>query len=195
MNMQRQTHFGRITGRRQRGAALAVALILLVLVTLIGLAAVRGVTVQQRMTANFYDREVGFQAAEAGLRAGEDTVATGTGNVRICTPGGEHCAANPFTDPNLNSTFIQPVPTTAYQAGSNAPGQPQFVVELICNDCQTTGGPAPCQSANCGSYGAQTGAPTTWYYRITARSGDPAAAGSSRAIVTLQSMYAAPPNT
>jgi type IV pilus assembly protein PilX len=180
--------------RRQRGAALAVALILLILVTLIGLAAIRGVTVQQRMTANFYDREVGFQAAEAGLRAGEDAVAGGTVNVRPCTPGGEHCQANPFTDPNLNSARIQTVATSAYQAGANSPGQPQFVVELICNDCQTTGAPAPCQSANCAAYGAQTGAPTTWYYRITARSGDPAAAGGNRAIVTLQSMYAAPPN-
>ena len=191
--MNRQSHSSLTMARHQRGAALAVALILLILVTIIGLAAIRGVTVQQRMTANFSDRQIGFQAAEAGLRAGEDAVAAGTGNVRTCTPGGEHCQANPFTDPTLNAGRIQTVATSAYQAGSNAPGQPQFVVELICNDCQTTGGPAPCQTANCGSYGAQTGAPTTWYYRITARSGDPAAAGSNRAIVTLQSMYAAPP--
>lgn len=192
--MYRQSHSGPPTPQRQRGAALAVALILLILVTLIGLAAIRGVTTQQRMTANFYDREVGFQAAEAGLRAGEDAVTAGTANVRPCTPGGDACQANPFTDPTLNVSRINNVPTTAYQAGSNAPGQPQYVIELICNDCQTAGAPAPCQSANCGSYGAQTGAPTTWYYRITARSGDPgSAAGGNRAIVTLQSMYAAPP--
>ncbi|MEJ0100544.1 MAG: PilX N-terminal domain-containing pilus assembly protein [Pseudomonadota bacterium] len=190
--MHRQSHL--LTAQRQSGAALAVALILLILVTLIGLAAIRGVTGQQRMTANFYDREVGFQSAEAALRAGENAVVTGTGNVRPCIPGGEHCQANPFTDPTLNAGRIQTVATGDYQAGSNAPGQPQFVVELICNDCQTAGAPASCQSANCGSYGAQTGAPTTWYYRITARSGDPAAAGGNRAIVTLQSMYAAPPN-
>jgi type IV pilus assembly protein PilX len=192
--MYRQSHSGMTTAQRQRGAALGVALILLVLVTLIGLAAIRGVTVQQRMTANFSDRQVGFQAAEAGLRAGEAAVAAGTGNVRTCTPGGEQCQANPFTDPNLNPVRIQTVATSAYQAGSNAPGQPQFVVELICNDCQTSGAPAPCQSANCQAYGQPSGAPTTWYYRITARSGDPGAAtGRDRAIVTLQSMYAAPP--
>jgi type IV pilus assembly protein PilX len=187
------SHFTLLAIQRQRGATLVTALILLVVVTLIGLASIRGVTLQLRMTANFYDRELGFQSAEAGLRAGEEAVAAGTSNVRPCIPGGEHCYANPFSDPNLNATRIQNVTTTAYQAGSNAAGQPQFVIELMCNDCQDGGTPAPCQSADCGAYGAQTGAPTTWFYRITARSGDPASAGSNRAIVTLQAMFAAPP--
>ena len=64
-------------GKRERpntrsadaGIALPVALILLLIVTLVGLAAMRGTTLQQRMTAHFYDRELAFQAAEAGLRA------------------------------------------------------------------------------------------------------------------------------
>jgi len=58
----------------QRGVALVVALILLVVITLVGLAAVRGTIMQQKMTANFYDREIAFQATEAALRQAEALV-------------------------------------------------------------------------------------------------------------------------
>src|SRR3546814_3352415 len=74
--------------RRQRGIVLAVALMLLVVITLIGLAAVRTTTMQQRMTANFYDREIAFQSAEAALQAGAQTLTNGTAVIaRLCGPG------------------------------------------------------------------------------------------------------------
>ena len=44
----------------QRGIALVVALILLVLITLVGLAAMHGTIMQQRMASNLYDREQAF---------------------------------------------------------------------------------------------------------------------------------------
>ncbi len=56
---------------RQRGAALAVSLILLVVITIIGLASIRGTNMQERMSANMYDRNLAFQAAETGLRTAE----------------------------------------------------------------------------------------------------------------------------
>lgn len=57
--------------RRERGAALIISLILLVLITLVGVASLRNVVLEERMSANYYDRSLAFQAAEAGLRAGE----------------------------------------------------------------------------------------------------------------------------
>lgn len=186
----------------QRGVALAVALILLILVTLIGLAAIRGTTTQQRMTSNFYDRELGFQNAEAALHAAQALLATTPpldhANYRDCiVPGGDHtpCAANPFTEAGLTevSSKIQTVASADYTAGSNAPGQPQFIIERMCTTCTTTSGPSECQSANCQSYGTQSGESSVWYYRVTARSGDPQSeAGADRAVVTLQAMYAVP---
>ncbi|PKM43217.1 MAG: pilus assembly protein PilX [Gammaproteobacteria bacterium HGW-Gammaproteobacteria-1] len=56
----------------QRGAVLIVALIFLLLLTLIGTAAMRTTTLQERMAGNTRDLNLSFQAAEAALRAGEN---------------------------------------------------------------------------------------------------------------------------
>ncbi len=56
---------------RQQGASLLVVLILLLLMTIMGLAVLRGTTMEERMTANLYDRSLSFQAAESALRQGE----------------------------------------------------------------------------------------------------------------------------
>lgn len=60
-----------LSGGRQQGASLIVVLILLLLMTLLGLAMLRGTTMEERMTANLYDRSLSFQAAESALRQGE----------------------------------------------------------------------------------------------------------------------------
>jgi type IV pilus assembly protein PilX len=190
-----------LSGRRmhrQRGIALAVALFLLILITLIGLVAIRGTSVQQRMTANFYDRELGFQSAEAALRAAQALLATtpplDPAKYRDCIPGGTPCEANPFTDTNLDSAKIITVDSGVYDTEhTNASGQPQFVIERICTTCTTASDPSQCQSANCQSYGTQSGEAAVWYYRVTARSVNPDDSDfANRAVVTLQAMYAVP---
>src|SRR3546814_2367413 len=55
----------------QRGASLIVVLILLLVVTLLGLAALRTTILQERMSANLFDRSLSFQAAETALREGQ----------------------------------------------------------------------------------------------------------------------------
>ncbi|HWU69280.1 MAG TPA: PilX N-terminal domain-containing pilus assembly protein [Stenotrophobium sp.] len=179
--------------RRQQGIVLAVALIFLIIVTLIGLAAVRGTTVQKRMMANFYDRELAFQNAEAGLRAGQALLTAGTVNARNCL--NTHCDANPFTDSTLDASLIQTAATSKYTAGSNAPGQPQFIIELICTSCPSPGGASDFQqSANFQSYGTQPFSDSrSQFFRITARSSDPTSEeGANRAVVTLQALFAVP---
>ena len=57
--------------RRERGAALVVALVLLLLMTVLGVSAIRTTTLQERMAGNLRDSNLAFQSAEAGLRAGE----------------------------------------------------------------------------------------------------------------------------
>ncbi|MEH6688553.1 MAG: PilX N-terminal domain-containing pilus assembly protein [Halopseudomonas sabulinigri] len=54
--------------RRQRGAALLVSLVFLLLMSLAAVAGVRSATSQERMVANLQQRSLGFQSAEAGLR-------------------------------------------------------------------------------------------------------------------------------
>ncbi|MDP3857783.1 MAG: PilX N-terminal domain-containing pilus assembly protein [Stagnimonas sp.] len=174
--------------KKQRGVALVVSLILLILVTLIGLAAVRGTTSQQRMTANFYDRSIAFQSAEAGLAAGAAALVAGTTNIRNCGPGGSACLANPFSDPNLATGAITNVASSTFAAAVNATGQPQFVIENMGAYADPNSSTGFGQTANAAQYGAQGLSTTAIYYRITARSGDPAQIGD-RAVVMLQAMY------
>ena len=58
--------------KQQAGAVLIVGLVLLLILTVIGLASIRGSDLQERMAGNMRDRNAAFQAAEAALREGED---------------------------------------------------------------------------------------------------------------------------
>jgi type IV pilus assembly protein PilX len=58
---------------RQQGAGLVVGLIILVVLTLLGVQAMRSNVSQERMASNMRERNVAFQAAEAALRVGEAT--------------------------------------------------------------------------------------------------------------------------
>lgn len=174
----------------QRGVALVVALILLVVITLVGLAAVRGTIMQQKMASNLYDRQVAFQNTEAAMRAATALVSTNPGIIaRNCQAASVVCLSNPFTDPQFPTGKIQTVATgTAagqFTVGSVAAGQPQYVVENMGNWVDTTSSTGFNQSANSQNYGAQGTSTTAVYYRITARSGDPAVVGD-RAVVMLQ---------
>jgi len=187
---------------RQQGVALVVALVLLVLVTLVGLAAIRGTTSQQRMTSNFYDRETAFQGAEAALRSGEAIIAANPAAafIRDCSPtGGNACLANPYTDPNLPTGSIQTVATGTgfgqFTVGTVAAGQPQFVVENMGTFADPNLNPNSIITSNSlqydegvGSGGSPASSTNSTYYRITARSGDQSTIGD-RAIVFLQALY------
>lgn len=75
-----------IHSRRQQGAALVVGLIILVVLTLIGVQAMRTNIVQERMAGNMRERNIAFQAAEAALRVGEATGPFATNNVALADP-------------------------------------------------------------------------------------------------------------
>jgi type IV pilus assembly protein PilX len=53
---------------RQKGAVLIVALLFLVILTILGLTAMQGTTMEERMSGNSRDINVALQAAEAALR-------------------------------------------------------------------------------------------------------------------------------
>src|SRR5690606_5854567 len=62
----------RMSVNPEQGSALIVALVMLLLMTIIGLAGMQTTILQERMTANYHDRELAFQAAEAALREAEN---------------------------------------------------------------------------------------------------------------------------
>lgn len=56
----------------QRGATLIISLLILAVLTLIGVTAVQSTLLEEKMAGNMRDQNMAFQAAEAGLRGGED---------------------------------------------------------------------------------------------------------------------------
>lgn len=54
----------------QRGAVLITGLVILVVMTIIGLASMQGTVLEERVAGNLRDRSIAFEAAEAGLQAG-----------------------------------------------------------------------------------------------------------------------------
>lgn len=58
--------------QNQRGAVLVIGLIMVLLITIVGLSAVRSSGLQESMAGNMRDRNLAFQAAESALREAEE---------------------------------------------------------------------------------------------------------------------------
>lgn len=188
----------------QAGAALLVALILLVVITLVGLAAIGTTILQNKAAANQYDRQIAFQSAEAAMRQAQIYIAGNTsdatpapsGKVEDCStpvltgtpPPTNACGPNPFTDTGAN-VIITDVTQTQFNAGALSADQPQYAIQYMgefvapSSNAQLSGG-----AMSSSQLSTQQLTETTRYYRITARSGDPAVV-SGRAVVTLQSTF------
>ena len=55
--------------RAQRGVTLIITLVMLVLITLVGVASIRNSTMDEKMAGNSRDRDKAFQAAEAAVQS------------------------------------------------------------------------------------------------------------------------------
>jgi type IV pilus assembly protein PilX len=55
----------------QKGSALIVSLVMLLLISLIGVGSMQSTILQERMASNLQDRNIAFQASERALRVGE----------------------------------------------------------------------------------------------------------------------------
>lgn len=178
----------------QRGAALIVALILLIVITLVGLAAIGTTILQNKAASNQYDRQVAFQSAEAAMRVATALAPNSPALIaRNCQTGGTVCQANPFTDNTLPPGSIHTVTAgasaTTFTASAVAAMQPQYVIESLGNWTNPSTNTGFGNTANSRNYGVQGAANSAIYYRITARSCDPTNSNcNNRAIVTLQTV-------
>jgi type IV pilus assembly protein PilX len=69
----------------QRGMALLVSLVFLLLLTLIGLSSMQSATLQEKMAGSVVLRNQSFQSAEAALRVGEGTVQRDSYALPVCS--------------------------------------------------------------------------------------------------------------
>jgi len=174
--------------RQQRGVVLIVGLIMLLLLTVIGMAAIRGTGIQEQMAGNMRDHNLAFQAAEAALRSGEE-VLNG-----VSLPSFSGSVVGYYTDLNQPSP-LHPRPTTwsatdwgnwSVQLAANTISQiadnqqPRYVVERLS---------VPASSSNQGScidFECKAKTPDPIYYRITSRG----IGGTTDSEVILQSTFA-----
>ena len=190
--MNKQVPISRST--MQSGASLIVVLILLLIMTLLGLAVLRTTLLDERMSANLYDRSLSFQSAETALREAEAAIQQAhLGNASIvfnCSAAGVLCPSIPVN--SLTGTacctgsgqYCWTNATTNIQTFNASAGAPQYYIEYMgqyTNEDDLELG----SSANAAQYGGGGGVPLQHFYRITGRSQDPSA--SDRSVVVLQS--------
>ncbi|CAK0751762.1 type IV pilus assembly protein PilX [Gammaproteobacteria bacterium] len=191
----------------QQGMVLVVALIFLLVMSLIGVAAMQGSNQEERMGDNTRQRILAFQAAEAALRAGETyllntspLVYNGTwlrdiadrlttadfGNCDITTFWSKsYCwdgttAMNCATDPPGSTTGTC---TSASQqvdlSDTNLHEQPRYIIERLAQLQGNTGGSLR------GGQAINPNAVAPSLYQVTAHG----IGGTSDAVIVLQSLY------
>ena len=150
---------------KQTGMALIISLILLVSLTLLTLASMGTTRTDLSMAGNLRDSSTAFNAAEAGLRAGEQSVEASISAVGFNDPANGLLAE---TDPDpdyLNSAtwasapFVTTSPSLAHVAE-----QPRVVVKYLGERSNNSAA-----AVNIGGYGKTQTGKTVSHFRITVR--------------------------
>ncbi len=205
-----KAHF-RSLPKQQNGVALVVSLILLIVITLLGLSSIRTIVLEEKMASNTYDRSLAFQAAEAGLRAGEAIAeaqsklgnpnqgfpaytdadnscpanAINACNAGLCATPDKDCPAR-WSGTTAPATFNwdnSAAPAGGLNLNANAGAAPRYFVEYLGNQF-----PCDPDDANACSGGAGAIGCNSMRYRVTARSQP--SGNNDRATVMLQTIYA-----
>lgn len=160
-------------GAGQRGIALIMGLIFLVVLTLLGMAAMRTTLLEERMANNTRDRDLAFQSAEVALRQAE-IVLTGA----TLPPFAAGTAYTPRIANGTLTTYWQTTHDWAAQSVTTWQPQgvsaaPQYVVEHVADHLGGGGGLGIGALADEG------------VYRITARG----FGSSTNTVVILQAVF------
>jgi len=164
---------------QQRGAALVIALIMLLVLTVLGTATARMTLLEERMTGNTQDHRIAFEAAEAALRAGEDFLEQPV-LPEFAGGNGLYQPALPVEEPRWRTVdFGSPLEVVAYGGLADARGSlsratASYLIEEL-----------PRVPAGGVSLAADTAVDDASFYRVTARGVGVAGA----ATVTLQTTY------
>jgi len=156
---------------RQRGAVLAISLIMLLLLTIIGITASQITGLEEKMTGNMRERNTAFQAAETALRAGETFLATEP--VLPVFIGNNGLYGETGTPPGQNDDWSKSNFSKKTYAGSlsHTASAPLYVIQRVTVISR--------DSVDGGDYKASE------VYRVTARG----VGGTSSSVVVLQSVY------
>jgi len=168
--------------KNQKGAALLIALVLLLVLTFMGVGSMETTTLEEKMASNQKDYYLAFEAAEFALKDAEEMI-----NILFSTGGFSVSGANGlFRDHELTDkvwTTVDWTDDTAVHFVTVHPGMtgvpPKYIIErlAIVTDAD---------DLNLGNeYGEQTGATETTIFRVTARG-----ESGKGSVVTLQATVA-----
>ena len=162
--------------RRQQGFSLIVVLVLLIVMSILGIAVLRSSAMQERMSANLRDRSLAMQAAESALRFAQDQVLGVTAdNWDKKAPVAADCAASSICPTGSAATWrAGPTITTGGVSTTT-----QFWIEYL--------GVGPGYKGSCDSIPPSLDCQSP-LFRIIVQS--PAAGTTGRAVVTMQSTIA-----
>ena len=148
---------------RQRGAVLAVCLLLLLVLTLIGVSSMQGTLLEEKMAGNTTDRNLAFQNTESAIREAEIFVEglvslgnfDGTaGLFGLDDPDPDHTVADTWT--NSANHIVADSHYGAYQP-------PRYNIKRFTTVTGTEG------AMNMSGYGDNKGTGDVTIFRITAR--------------------------
>ena len=170
---------------RQRGVALVMALVFLLLLTLLGITALNTTSLEGKMATNVKDRNLAFQAAESALTLGGNWLNNQIGkpvfpnnNIGLYLPS--TTATEVWDSVDWSGSNLATFPNTPGQSGSGNLGkvntQPKYIIEDL-GEIQESGG-SLVMSSDYKSKG-------TTILRVTARG----TGGTDAAVVMVQSTY------
>jgi type IV pilus assembly protein PilX len=166
---------GQVVVISQKGSALLVSLIMLLLITLVAVGGMQSSILQEKMTGNMRDRDLAFQAAEAALREAESSTLSNSNAVYGASANGLY-QANSLNLPDWSARNMdEGNGSIVYGADfQGVVAQPEYFIERLPIEC----------IFGC-SLGAGGPAQTAPFYRITARG----FGGSANTVVVLSSVY------
>lgn len=125
----------------QQGAVLFVGLILLIVVTLMGVVAMKSSILQEKLAAGAMDQNIAFQAAESALRDAEiyinSSVTAASGFSAACTSGlclpstTSTSVWDAITDWSSSTLPINFGAQTSAPAIPDVARQPKYIIELL----------------------------------------------------------------
>ena len=167
--------------KKQRGAVLIVALVLLLVLTVLGTAGIQDTAMEERMAGNYRDHSAAMSAAETALRIGEEGVAV-TSVFRLMQFDGsdgtyEVMVSSNSVDPySVSNTRSVDAAVLTYGSDLLVNSLPDYYVEML---------PEIELPASDLTVGFQDTTPRVRYYRVTGKG----TGISPNAEVILQSTY------
>jgi type IV pilus assembly protein PilX len=166
--------------RRQRGAVLAVSLILLLVITLIAVSSMQGTVLEEKMAGNSLDRNLAFQSAESAVREAEMSIEGIASLGGFNGTAGKFGRTNPEPDPTYASTWSDNTQHIDAQESYGAYAPPQYFLKHFTTVTGTEG------ALNMSGYGDNKGTGDVTIFKITARG---TGGNSDSAEVILRTYY------